>query len=231
VIDLRVGPRTLETAVQLVASVALCCNGVLPLILMDEHLPYPKAILQVFGHIKYRRRKQGRGRKCKPELKPPPGLLVGVVRKLRDDRGNLLRVSTHALFGRLKDIRKRIKKLRIGKTVNTSHIERLNGTMRCQQQARLARRSRNGSRQTERLQWSMWLWRDAYNWMRVHGSLDGRCPAMVLGLAQRVWSMLDYVRYPTHVCDLQRQEWKNQRTDMLESALDKYMRKKCLPIS
>jgi hypothetical protein len=229
-IDLRVGPRTLELAGQLVASVALCClNGHLPLVLIDEHLPYPAAILRVFGLIKHRRRKrQGRGRKCKPVLKPPLGLLVGVVRKVRDGRGNLLKVTTHALFGRLRDIKHRIRKLHIGRQINTSHLERLNGTLRSQQ-TRLARRTRNVSRLSCMLQWALWLWRDIYNWVRPHGSLEGRCPAMLLGLARHVWSMLEYVRYPTHVSDLQRQHWAEQRKTALESALDVYLRKKSLP--
>jgi len=231
VIDLRVGPRTLETACQLVASVAVCCGTELPLLLIDDHLPYPAAILQVFGQMKHRRRrKKGRGRKRKPALKPPPGLLVGVVKKLRDARGHLLKVTTYALFGGLKDIERRIRKLCIGQKINTSHLERLNGTIRGQQ-ARLARRTRNGSRLTKMLQYSLWLWRDLYNWTRVHGSLLGRCPAMVLGLADDVWSVLEYTRYPTHVSDLQRRQWAQQRKDALESPLDVYERKKTLPIS
>ncbi len=54
--------------------------------------------------------------------------------------------------------------------INTSHMERLNGTIRGQQ-ARLARRTRNGSHLEEMLQYSTWLWRDLYNWTRVHYSL------------------------------------------------------------
>lgn len=231
VIDMRVGPRTLETACELVASVAVCCRGKLPLLLIDDHLPYPAAILRVFGQIKHRRRrKKGRGRKRKTTLKPPPNLLVGVVKKIRDARGNLLKVSTYALFGRLKDIEDRIRRLRIGSKINTSHLERLNGTVRGQQ-TRLARRTRNGSRLSCVLQWALWLWRDLYNWTRVHGSLQGRCPAMVLGLADHVWSVFEYIRYPAHVSDLQRQQWAEQRNDALESPLDVYQRKKALPIS
>lgn len=231
VIDLRVGPRTLETACQLVASVAICCRGKLPLLLMDEHLPYPAAILQVFGRIKHRRRRrQGRGRKRKPTLKPPTALLVGVVKKLRDTRGNLLGVTSYALFGRLKDIERHIRRLGIGRKINTSHLERLNGTLRGQQ-TRLARRTRNGSRLSCALQWALWLWRDLYNWTRVHGSLRGRTPAMALGLTQHVWSVLEYTRYPTHVSALQRQQWAEQRNKALESPLDVYQRKKALPIS
>jgi hypothetical protein len=40
---------------------------------------------------------------------------------------------------------------------------------------------------------------------------------------------LEYIRYPTHVSDLQQQQWTKQRKNALESALDVYQRKKSLP--
>lgn len=229
-VDLRVGPRTLEMAKQLVASVALASFGSLPLLLIDDHLPYRAAILDVFGLICHRRRPSGRGRKRHPVLKPPPGLWVGVVRKIRDATGNLIGVKRRALFGGLKRIRQRIAKLGIGEEINTSHIERLNGTMRGQQ-TRLARRTRNRSRGDNWLQWALWLWRDMYNWTRRHCSLDGESPAMMLGLTDRVWSVLEYIWYPVHVSELQREDWSEQRKTALESALDRYKRKKPLPTS
>jgi len=126
-----IGPRTLETALQLTASVAVYSKDKNPpLILIDDHLPYPQAILQVFGDIKHCRRKNGRGRLKHPRLKPPSDLQVGVVKKLRDHRGSLLKVSSKALFGKKKQIEKRIQKLGIGRKINTSHMERLNGTIR-----------------------------------------------------------------------------------------------------
>jgi len=62
---------------------------------------------------------------------------------------------------------------------------------------------------------------------------------MVLGLAKsaggcltaHVWTVLEYVRYAVHVSDLHRQDWAEQRKDILESALEKYQRKKSLPTS
>ena len=120
--------------------------------------------------------------------------------------------------------------LRIGTTVNTAHIERLNGTLRCQQ-ARLARRPRCVSRDGRRLQWSLWLWRDLYNWVRVHGSLAGRTPAMAMGLSGHVWSVPEYVRYPVHVSDLDRAIWAEEREEVLSSALDRDKRRKTVPSS
>jgi hypothetical protein len=197
---------------------------------VDDHLPYPAAILQVFGVIRHRRRKRGRGRRKHPDLKPPPGLMGGVVEKVRDMSGNLLRVRTRTLFGRKGDIVGRIGKLEIGQQINTAHVERLNGTLRGQQ-ARLARRTRSGSRLAEALQWSLWLWRDLYNWTRPHGSLDGRTPAMVLDLADGVWTVRRYVECAVHISDLQRQVWAEQRETWLTSALDNRKRKKRLPTS
>jgi len=216
---------------QLTASVAVYSKGKdPPLILVDDHLPYPQAILQVFGKIKHRRRKNGRGRLKYPRLKPPADLQVGVVKKLRDDRGYLLKVSSKALFGKKKQIEKRIQKLGIGQKINTSHMERLNGTIRGQQ-ARLIRRTRSGSHLEVMLQYSIWLWRDLYNWTRVHYSLLDETPAMALDMTEEVWSVLKYILYPVHVSGLQRLDWSEQRNNVLESAVDIYKRNKTLPIS
>ena len=231
-IDLRVGPRDLATAAELVASVALCVppGAAPPLVLVDNHLPYPAALLQVFGEVLHRLRKRRRGRKKDPALKPPVGLLVGVVHKVRDASGTVIKVRARALFGRLKAIKARVAELGIGTTVNTSHLERLNGTMRCQQ-ARLARRPRCVSRDGHRLQWSLWLWRDLYNWVRVHGSLEGRTPAMAMGLSDHAWMVREYVRYPVHGDDLTRAIWAEERQEVLTSALDRWKARKTVPSS
>jgi len=219
-------------AAELAASVAMACGqGPAPLLLIDDHLPYPSAILQVFGVIRHRRRHAaGHGRRKHPDLKPPPGLLAGVVKKVRDARGNLLGVSTRALFGRRKEILKRIGQLGIGRKINTSHLERLNGTLRGQQ-ARLARRTRSVSRMVEALAWSLWLWRDLYNWVRPHGALDGATPAMATGLTREVWSVRQYVEHVVHVSDLQRQIWAEERENWLTSALEARNPKKVVPTS
>jgi hypothetical protein len=231
-IDLRVGPRTLETTVALVTSVGVCCLRFLkyPLLLVDDYAPYRTAILQIFGQIKYRRRRRRHGRKCQPGLKPPPGLLVGIVRKVRDDSGNLVKVSRKAFAGTLRQIEARIRELSIGTWINTSYIERFNGTVRGQQ-ARLTRRTQHGSRRSDLLQKGLHLWQDLYNWVRPHGSLQGCTPAMAVSLADHVWSVVEYVCHPVHVSDLQRDIWAEERNAVQESALDAHKRRKTLPTS
>jgi IS1 family transposase len=230
-IDLRLGPRTLETAALMVATVAACCLGTLPLLLVDGHLPYPAAILQVFGVVKHGRRKGGRGRPKRDRLKPPEGLLVGVVNKMADAAGRVFRVRRHAMFGRLRDVRQRIRELGVGLDVNTAHVERLNGTCRgCV--ARLARRTRDVSRRRTPLRSSLSLFRDAYNWCRPHGSLPaGVTPAMAAGLATEAWSVQRYVTHPAHDDPLARQIWDERLEQLLTSALATEDRPNALPTS
>jgi hypothetical protein len=218
VLEVRVGPRTLELAKELVASVAW--SGIqekVLLFLVDDHLPYPRALLEVLGEICHRRRRTGRGRRKHPDLKAPRAVLAGVVKKIRNDSGRLLGVQTRALFGRKKDLRRRIKALHIGEEINTSHLERLNGTMRSQQ-ARLGRRTRSISQADEHLQRSLWLWRDFYNWIDAHATLR-RTPAMAQGLTDHEWSVQEYVSYPVHVGALQRLIWAEEREKLLTSPI------------
>jgi IS1 family transposase len=231
VIDLRLGPRTLETAREMLAGVAGCCRPGQPLLIQaDEHRPYPQAILDLFGVTRFGRRRHARGRHKNPTLKPPPGLLVGVVHKRRDECGNLLGVTKRRLFGRRRDILKLLKRLKLGRHINTGHIERLNGTMRTQQ-ARLARRTRNVSHAAKPLQAALALWRDLYHWTRRHNSLCGRTPAMAMGLAKRVWSVRDYVYHPVHVSAWQRALWAEQRKTLLTTGLNGQKHRKTLPTS
>ena len=231
-IDLRVGPCDLATAAELVASVALCVppGAALPLMLVDNHLPYPAALLQVFGVVWHRRRRRRRGRKKHPGLRPPQGLLTGVVHKVRGASGNVVKVRAKTLFGRLRQITERVAALGIGTTINTAHLERLKGTLRGQQ-SRLTRRTRSVSRVVDRLQWSLWLWRDLYHWVREHGALEGRSPAMAMGLTDRLWSVQEYVRHPVHVDELTRAIWAEDRREVLTSALDRQKARRTVPPS
>jgi IS1 family transposase len=232
VIDTQVGPRTLEMAAQLVASVALL-PGILSqrlLLLVDNYPPYPQAILRVLGLKRHGRRRGGRGRRKLPDLKAPPGLLVGVVQKLRDAGGNLLGVRTKALFGSGKKARSLLQKLKLGRQINTAHLERCNGTLRTDL-ARLIRRTHAPSHLVGLLRASLLLWRDLYNWTRVHGSLEGRTPAMALGLTAVPWKVCEYVSYPVHWSDLQEALLAEERQNVLTSALDAPKRRKCLPTS
>jgi hypothetical protein len=229
---MSLGPRTIEAAAAMLGQVAGVCREKMPLLLIDSHRPYPSAILQVFGVVLHRRRRKGRGRgkhRLK-RLKPPPGLLAGVVVKVRDASGNVLRVRTRKLFGRLRDIRRRIRKFKLGVGINTSHVERFNGTARGRL-ARLARQTRALTRRRPMLQASVGLCRDVYNWIHPHSALRGETPAMAVGLAQELWTMGRYVSYPVHVAPFQREIWREDQETRVRSALSDPKQRTPLPTS
>jgi len=232
---MMLGPRTIESAAAMLGVVAGCC-GQAPLLLMDAHRAYPAAILQVFGEVQHRRRRRkcvgrgGRGRLKHKRLKPPRGLLAGVVDKVRDKAGNLLRVKTRVLFGRRKEIIRRIKKLKLGQGINTAHVERFNATARGRL-ARLARKTRAVSRRRTPLRDALGLFRDVYNWVHMHASLAGRTPALAMGLAQENWTMPQYVNYPVHAGEFLRAIWLEEQEKRIRPALIPVKPPKVVPIS
>jgi hypothetical protein len=55
----------------------------------------------------------------------------------------------------------------------------------------------------------------------VHGSLGGRTPAMSMGLSDRIWSVVEYVRHPVHVDGLSQAISAKEREKPLISALER----------
>lgn len=76
----------------------------------------------------------------------------------------------------------------------TSHIERLNLSIRTQVK-RLARLTLSFSRKWENLQAMMHLYFAFYNFMRPHKSLNGVTPAMAHGIEKTFWTIEDLLRY------------------------------------
>ena len=86
-----------------------------------------------------------------------------------------------------------------GGVLNTSFIERLNGTFRSRL-ARLGRRTRAGARQIGALHARMYLVGTVYNFCTYHASLhtgvgQGRTPAMAAGITTQRWSVADLLHY------------------------------------
>jgi IS1 family transposase len=82
------------------------------------------------------------------------------------------------------------------KQTSTSHVERMNGTIRCFCK-RLARLTYCFSKKWENHEAAMALLFCHYNWCRKHKSLKGETPAMAHGLANRVWSVRELVEAVT----------------------------------
>jgi hypothetical protein len=231
VLECRVGPRTLGMARELLAGVAERCQPGAPLLLeSDEHRPYRQAMLDIFGVTCWRRRKRGHGRFKHPRSKPAPGLMIGMVHKQRDDRYRVVGVKPRRICGKRRDILRCLRRHRAGESINTAHVERLNGTLRTQQ-ARLTRRTRTGTSRVEQLQASLHLWRDLYHWTRPHASLAGRTPAAAIGLATQAWNVRDYVQHPVHVGEHQQALWAERHKQLLTAGLSNQKHRQNLPTS
>jgi hypothetical protein len=54
---------------------------------------------------------------------------------------------------------------------------------------------------------------------------------MAQGLADRIWSVWNYVTRPVHVCDLMREIWAESRQIVVTSALEAKKRLETVPTS
>ena len=124
------GERTAETAGELVADVKKRLGGRMPaLITTDEYAPYPGAILEVFGEEVVPPRTGKPGRPRKPYKVAPEGLNYATVHKTRK-KGRVVSVATRVIFGVTAAVQAALAESRVSRVVNTSFVERHNGTDR-----------------------------------------------------------------------------------------------------
>ena len=173
------------------------------LITSDEHAPHETAIKEVYGLDRPRPRRPGPGRPPKPEKVLPPDLCYATVRKRRE-AGRVVEVVRTLVFGTFELLRLLLARSIVSTTINTSFVERHNGTDR-HQNSRKRRKTYGFSKDIELHHAASYFVGYSYNFcwrvrtLRVHGE-DGhwrpRTPAMAAGLADRVWSTREWVTYP-----------------------------------
>jgi hypothetical protein len=216
------GPRTQERAALLIAQVVARLGG-LPVWLSDGWKADPAALLPVLGRVSQRRRRGTRGRHPKPRVVPPRALFYGQVVKMREARGQLLRVVSRVVYGGPRRFCREMAHRGLGATIQTAFMERWDGTLRgrC---APLRRRTRGGSSRQRRHQARVWVCVDLYNCVLPPKSWrqQGRpyTPAMVLGRAEHVWSDRDYLWYPVHPDPLGRHLMQQRVKALLTPALE-----------
>ncbi|MGB7001924.1 MAG: hypothetical protein WBE22_07935, partial [Halobacteriota archaeon] len=90
----------------------------------------------------------------------------------------------------------------VGKTINTSYVERFNLTLRCCL-CSLIRRTLAAAKKKEELEGQMFLFQVFYNFVRPHMSLtlgkgkgkQKRTPAIAAGLTDHVWNWEEVLLY------------------------------------
>jgi len=110
-------------------------------------------------------------------------------------------VTRKMTLGTLEQANRLLQTSRGGSTLNTSFIERLNGTMR-ERLAALTRKCRHAARRLDALSSGMYLIGTTYNFCFPHHELSKAThlgyactPAMASGLTDHIWSMRELLKY------------------------------------
>lgn len=101
------------------------------LLTSDEHAPYETAIREVYGVATPRPRRRGPGRPPRPVKVVPAATCYATVRKRRE-KGRVVEVVRTLVFGTLYLLGGLLKRSTASTTINTSFVERNNGTDRHQ---------------------------------------------------------------------------------------------------
>ena len=204
VVSVVTGKRTAEKTVALVRDFHRRTSGrLMGLITTDEDAPYRGAILKVYGETITPPRTGKRGRPRRSSKVPPPGLTYATVPKTRI-KGRVVKVEQRILFGTAEAVEKALARSASSRAVNTSFVERQNGTDR-NRNARKARRSCCFSKDwsAHRAITFFTMYSDNFcgpvRTLRTKGE-DGtwqrRTPAMAAGLADHIWPLSEWLTRP-----------------------------------
>ena len=187
-----VGDRTLESCREFITELSARVDNI-PLFTSDE-LPHYKTCLGEKYSYEIPIAKTGkRGRPRKPERVIDPELDYATVQKTRE-KGKVVKVEKCIVYGDEKRIEEKIAKSP-GKTINTSYIERFNGTVR-QHDSHLRRKSLTFAKEKPHLEARLAIFVLFYNCIRPHGTLSKnsdktrtpRTPALTAGLIDKNWT-------------------------------------------
>jgi len=165
----------------------------------DGWAAYPNSIRRAFrDKVK---RTTGRGRAA---LQVWSGLHIGTVIKQTVNK-RLKEVLRQISHGSLEQAIHLLRRSGGGQVLNTSYIERLNGTVR-ERLATLTRKCRHAAQRLQALETGMYLIGSAYNFCCFHQALSTRAageaqkllrqtPAMASGLTDHLWSFSELLRY------------------------------------
>ncbi len=123
---------------------------------------------------------------------PSPDLVYATVHKERE-KGRVVKVERRLVYGTPQQLEAALAASPVSKTVNTSFVERYNGTDRCFN-SRKVRKTYAFSKDCELHEAASWTGVTVYNFCRPHrglaikcdeGRVQRRTPAMAAGLASR----------------------------------------------
>ena len=179
-------------------------DEVIELLTSDEYKPYKRAIHQAYGEEVIPPPTGKPGRPKKPYILPPTDLNYATVHKTRK-QGRIVEVDFHIVFGTEDRVRIALAASKVSSQVNTSFIERNNGTDR-HRNARKTRQSYCFSKDWQAHEAATYFTMYNYNFcwpVRTLRQKDDqghhldRTPAMAAGLADHVWSLQEWLTLPS----------------------------------
>jgi IS1 family transposase len=199
------GKRTEEKVQALVQDFKARTEGrIMNLMTSAAYPAYQTAICEAYGKVREFPRTGRPGRPKKPVKVLPKKLKYATVPKEREN-GRVVKVTTRVVFGTLVAVLAALAVSLVSKVVNTVFIERHNGSDR-NRNRRKVRKTCCFSKDWEVHEAMTYFTMYSYNFcwpvrtLRVKvGDEDyqQRTPAMAAGLADRVWTIKDWVTYPS----------------------------------
>lgn len=198
------GPRDGPTCERLIRQVHDRTEGRTEVLLTsDEHPPYETAIREVYGVPQPQPKRTGPGRPPKPKKVVPAELCYATVRKRRR-KGRVVDVVRAVVLGTVGLLETRLRRSTVSTTINTSFVERHNGTDR-HQNSRKRRKTYGFSKDLTIHRAASFFVGYSYNFCWAvrtlrqrgpDGSWQARTPAMAAGLADHVWTTREWMTYP-----------------------------------
>jgi len=197
-----VGKRTLPHAIELLQEVKRVTVDMPVLFASDQLDQYQKAILHVYGIWEQPCRKGKVGRMPSPRLVPPENLVyVQVVKKYEKSR--ISDVSRKIVFGTPEQVERILADSVASKKINTSHIERNNGTVR-HIDSRCVRKTYRFSKIMKNHELQLQLSMAYYHLCRPHRTLTKRygkptTPFMAAGFTDHTWTMRELLKFKPEI--------------------------------
>lgn len=199
------GERTAGSVVAVVEDFKRRTGGrLMDLITTDGYPAYAEAILQAYGETVTPPRTGKRGRPKAAYKVAPKGLTYAVVEKTRE-KGRVVSIATRVVFGTMAAVIAALGMSKVSRAINTSFVERQNGTDR-HRNARKARKTYRFSKEWSHHEAVTYLTMYVYNFcwpvrtLRIQddqGRWQRRSPAMAAGLADHVWSITEWLAFPS----------------------------------
>ena len=193
IISYVVGDRSLESCREFLVQLSSRVDNI-PLFTSDELVHYKTVLGEIYSEEIPVEPTGKRGRPRNAERIIDPQLDYAVVHKSREN-GKVTKVERRIVYGNEKRIEKKIA-MSPGKKINTSYIERVNGTLR-QADSHLKRKSQTFSKEMPHFKARLALTVLIYNCIRPHNTLSKnpdktttpRTPALVANLIEENWTV------------------------------------------